>query len=582
SASARAAAVAPALVITTRVPASCAAPKLTEVELPDIKGAVDRAVRWMRSTQDAKTGAYGDGVASTAWCVLALSTSPRHYVRSDGPFIARALDYLNEHAREDGAICDVNATESARIEQTKIAALALSGSVDASNREVLAGALGFLGRNGVDDPTAVTLNQRAQSIEEAEKRSNRLLAQRDEHGAWKGDEGALLATARTIVELSSYYTRWKAKSTPGMAKPLPVYDEVDAVAIQAAIGKGALFLVKTSQGGSWGAPGEPDAGLTAMVLAALAVVPEPRPAGIQAELEAGWAWLAAMQHEDGSIHDGKLASYITSASILALTRSGKDEYADCIKRAQQFLVGLQSDEGEGYSSDHHYYGGIGYGGDERPDLSNLQMALEALAASGLDSDHEAYGRALTFLQRCQNRSETNDLELVEDGATLVSGEDGGAAYMPGNSPAGYVELADGRKVPRSYGSMSYALLKGYIFSGLERDDPRVQALWKWLQDHYTLDINPGFEFSSDRTAAYQGLFYYFHTMAKALDLFGEDTIVDKAGVRHLWRKELSGRLLAMQSKVDGSWINQNSPRWWEGNPLLATAYVLLTLDCAKP
>ena len=80
-------------------------------------------------------------------------------------------------------------------------------------------------------------------------------------------------------------------------------------------------------------------------------------------------------------------------------------------------MSLQADEGEGYSSDHPYYGGIGYGGDERPDLSNLQMALEALSASGLEEGHAAYARAIAFLERCQNRSESNDVAFVKGGAT---------------------------------------------------------------------------------------------------------------------------------------------------------------------
>ena len=49
-----------------------------------------------------------------------------------------------------------------------------------------------------------------------------------------------------------------------------------------------------------------------------------------------------------------------------------------------------------------------------------------------------------------------------------------------------------------------------------------------------------------------------------------------------WRAEVCGRLVAMQSKIDGSWTNQNSPRWYEGNPLLATSYALLALEAALP
>jgi squalene-hopene/tetraprenyl-beta-curcumene cyclase len=130
--------------------------------------------------------------------------------------------------------------------------------------------------------------------------------------------------------------------------------------------------------------------------------------------------------------------------------------------------------------------------------------------------------------------------------------------------------------------MSYALLKSFIFAGLPKDDPRMQACWEWLRKHYTLDVNPGFEASKDPTASYQGLFYYFHTMAKALDLYGEETIVDPQGKPHAWRAELCGRLVGMQRREDGSWRNENSTRWWEGNPVLATSYALMTLDAAMP
>ena len=272
---------------------------------------------------------------------------------------------------------------------------------------------------------------------------------------------------------------------------------------------------------------------------------------------------------------------MTSASILALSRAGRPGDRPAIARAQAFLKGLQADEGEGYSEGDRFYGGIGYGGDERPDLSNLQMALEALAESGLGSDDPAFQKALKFLERCQNRSESNDLVLVEGDARILPGDDGGAGYAPGDSKAGFIELADGSRIPRSYGSMTYALLKGFLFAGLARDDPRVAAAWRWLSENYTLDVNPGFERSADPRAAYQGLFYYFQNMARTLDLYGQEEIVDAAGVAHRWRTELTGRMVAMQ-RQDGSWVNLNSPRWWEGNPVLATAYAMQTLDAALP
>ncbi|MEM8711193.1 MAG: prenyltransferase/squalene oxidase repeat-containing protein, partial [Planctomycetota bacterium] len=359
---------------------------------------------------------------------------------------------------------------------------------------------------------------------------------------------------------------------------LPKFTPATRADIDAAALRGARFLLAAGPGARWGAPGEPDVGLTAMAVSGLQAVSEPRPSDIQAAIDDAQTWIVSHQKEDGSIHQGRLANYVTSVSVMAL--ASNEEHKDAVEKARNWIVGIQADEGEGYSEGDIYYGGIGYGSDERPDLSNLQMALEALVAAGETSDSKSIQNALKYLERCQNRSETNDVEVTRDGIVIKSGNDGGAGYAPGDSKAGFVELEDGTKVPRSYGSMSYALLKGFVFAGLSKDDPRVAACWKWLSDNYTLDVNPGFDASAGPVAPYQGLYYYFHTMGKALDVYGVDTITDGDGVEHDWRAELAGRLAAMQSK-DGSWVNTNAPRWWEGNPLLATAYALQTLAATR-
>lgn len=547
-------------------------------ELPDLKEEIDLSIRWLRSKQDPKTGSYGHGVESTALVLRALSRSPRKYVRSDGPLVARALDFVLEHQDGDGWIADEGVDAEERLTQTLSAARALYLYVDPETTPAVARAVSWLANNGVTEPTSTELGF---SDEPAEARRNALsvLSTRRADGAWDGEKGAVMTTAMAVLELSHYYPILKPKKAkPDSAQALPEFKFSRGPAVDDSILRGARFLIGASEEGKWGAPGQPDAGMTAMVIAALQAVAQPRPKDIQATIDSGLAWLVSLQREDGSIHQGRLGNYVTSASILALAASGNPEYRETILRGRDYLVALQADEGEGYSEDHPFYGGIGYGGDERPDLSNLQMALEALVASGLEEDDEAFARAVRFLERCQNRSESNDFTGEVEGVQVRPGNDGGAGYYPGESKAGFATLADGTKVPRSYGSMTYALLKGYVFAGLERDDPRVQAAWKWLCENYTLDVNPGFQDSSDPTAPYQGLFYYFHSMARALAVFETEVIVDGEGVEHRWQGELAGRLLAMQSRLDGSWINVNAPRWWEGNPVLATSYALLTLQ----
>ncbi len=540
-----------------------------------IKDHLDGVVRWMRAQQDRNTGAYGDPT-TTAWVLWALGESPRRYQAGDGYFVRGALDYLLAQQKDDGSF---EAVGSDAVALTQLAGRALYTHLNESNTKSYGKALAWLAQNGVDDPMK-GLIEAPKEGEAALRHVRRLMTQANgNHWAKaEGDRSALLTTARHTVDLARYEKRFRGKSDADQpVVPLGPFTAADRDRVIESMHQGARFLVQAAENGKYGAPGQPDAGLTAMVLGGLQAMPEPRAKAVQTIIDEGLVWLASLQKEDGSIHQGRLANYTTSAAVLALSKSPRAEYKAVVQKAQRYLVNLQADEGEGYSEGDKYYGGIGYGGDERPDLSNLQMALDALHASGLPEDHEAYQRAIKFLERCQNRSESNDISIVSGDVIITSGNDGGAAYYPGNSKAGNITLPDGKEVPRSYGSMTYALLKSFILAGLAPDDPRVQAAFDWLQKNYTLDVNPGFDTSRDPRAAYQGLFYYFLSMAKALNVMGVEEIEDAQGQKHAWKRELAGRLIALQSKESGSWSNRNAPRWWEGNPVLGTAYALTTL-----
>ena len=119
--------------------------------------------------------------------------------------------------------------------------------------------------------------------------------------------------------------------------------------------------------------------------------------------------------------------------------------------------------------------------------------------------------------------------------------------------------------------MTYALLKCYILCGLPKDDPRLQAALNWCLSNYTLEVNPGSKPELGEKAKYQGLYYYYLTLARALNLAGVDEVKGKN-----WRKELRAKL-AKEQKPDGSWVNEKNGRWWENMPLLCTAYALLAL-----
>ena len=78
----------------------------------------------------------------------------------------------------------------------------------------------------------------------------------------------------------------------------------------------------------------------------------------------------------------------------------------------------------------------------------------------------------------------------------------------------------------------------------------------------------------------RGLFYYYHTMAKTLDLLGGDVFVDDKGVKHDWRADILNAI-AKRQKPDGSWANETD-RWLEGDPNLVTGYLLMALSHCKP
>lgn len=271
---------------------------------------------------------------------------------------------------------------------------------------------------------------------------------------------------------------------------------------------------------------------------------------------------------DGGIHtpDSKWKNYETCLAVLAFTEANKDgRYDATLKKADAFLKGLQWDETEEKGKDDPFFGGAGYGGSKRPDLSNTNFLIDALKATGNKEDSEAIQRALVFVSRCQNlETEHNTTPFA------AKNPDGGFYYTPaggGQSQAGPTEQGG----LRSYGSMTYAGLKSMIYAGVKKDDPRVVAALKWLQKNYDLKQNPGMGDA--------GLFYYYNTIAKALSALGEDTFKDDKGVAHNWRAELLSELKSRQN-ADGSWANANS-KWMEGDANLVTGYALLTLSYLK-
>ena len=48
------------------------------------------------------------------------------------------------------------------------------------------------------------------------------------------------------------------------------------------------------------------------------------------------------------------------------------------------------------------------------------------------------------------------------------------------------------------------------------------------------------------------------------------------GVKHIWAKELTDKLISLQ-RPDGAWRNASSSRWKEDDPVMVTAFAIRTL-----
>ena len=99
-------------------------------------------------------------------------------------------------------------------------------------------------------------------------------------------------------------------------------------------------------------------------------------------------WLAKQARGDGAITGDATPTYNTALAIMGLQVVAAKQFEKQIKDGQNFLVRFQSDEEKKYKEADKFYGGIGYGGDERPDSSNLHYALEALKKTGFDANSD--------------------------------------------------------------------------------------------------------------------------------------------------------------------------------------------------
>lgn len=350
---------------------------------------------------------------------------------------------------------------------------------------------------------------------------------------------------------------------------------------QKSIDKALAFLKGRQQAnGSFQASDREPPAVTALVVRALARDPNFGPKSEVTKKAVGY--LASVQQANGGIYKDMLANYNTAISVSALAALDDPAQKERIEKAVAYLKGAQFTDkiagagGQKIDPSSPAFGGYNYGVGPRggtPDVSNTAIVLEALHDSGLKPGDPAYENAVKFIGRLQNNSETNKAPWAgDDGGFIYNiGKDGA-----GESAAGEYQSADGKRLVRSYGSMTYAGLKSMIYAGLSKDDPRVKAAWKWVQNNYTVDEHPGMAANGPGEAK-SGIYYYYHTFARGLSVYGEPVVTDAKGAKHDWREDLIKKLAGVQG-ADGSFVG--TKRWMEDNATIATAFAVLALQDA--
>ncbi len=391
-------------------------------------------------------------------------------------------------------------------------------------------------------------------------------------------------------------------------------DDAHRQKADASIAK-AIAYFKTVQkpDGSW-APSSNKPGTDMMSVAITGMVVrsmllDPKVDHTDPAVKKGLDYLLSMQQKDGGIYNRILANYQTSLALMALgpVRKADPRYQTAIKRAQNFLKGIQSVQGHKdakgnvIDENHPHRGGQGYHPDKtkgskhgRPDLNNTVHFIKGMIESGYNCNDPAIKEAILFASRLQGVKANALAEKIEPG--------GGFIYAPSvneenigklQSQAGHYIDATGRSRLRAYGTMTYAGFMAFILHQMDAKDPRMVAAYEWIRNNYTLEHNPGMvnQSSTEKDERYQGYYYYLHLFGRGLRAWtdmpgregdpqaGKTLITTPDGKTHDWANELVAKVASLQN-ANGTWANTKHDRWMEGDTHLATAYAVLALRSA--
>ena len=260
----------------------------------------------------------------------------------------------------------------------------------------------------------------------------------------------------------------------------------------------------------------------------------------------------------GAKGKGGLANYNTAICMAALHATGDASLLKTVRNARKFITNAQ------YLGSDDYRGGFGYdraSGTTYADLRSTFYALDAMAETASAETYRPPGEARIDI----NWNETvKYVKKAQNTGAAGPGQAGGFSSKP----------SDGRIFFRSYGSMTYSGMLALIHADVSRDDVRVRSAFDWSVKHWSLKENPGM--------GGQGLYFFYNVLARTLSVYDRDIIRLADGRTSVnWRVDLARKIMDLQKKDPktghGYWSNKDG-RFWENDPVLVTAYAVLTLQ----
>lgn len=324
-------------------------------------------------------------------------------------------------------------------------------------------------------------------------------------------------------------------------------------------------------------------------------------AAIDASLSRGARWLLENQGADGAFRPrARSQVYPVSLTAMALwALCGTDALSadpDAGVKAAGFLLRFRQPDGGVYDPDRGlavYTSGVAAQALEA--FLKVRPSQEAERAAK-DAALFAYRRAVpeSWVDVEQAKTSTpNSAKLIrsllEEKEALSPPERRALEFLSkGGAERKISRLPLRTRVPRwrgfdpTLGAFSYEDLLPFVYQPMRHNEQRALRALRAIQAFYTLERNP------DLTKRYgdtgfqspdAGLYYYYLLLAKALSIQERPVIRLRGGQRKDWARELTARLLELQTK-EGFWTNENG-RWWEDEPVLVTSYALMTLRLCR-